>query len=379
MTKVLVVATSRKTRGGITSVVKAHETGEQWKKYHCRWIETHRDGPAWRKIWYFIKAYILFFFMVPFCDLVHIHVASYSSLKRKRHFLRLAKLWRKRTIAHFHPHKPEVVFEKRTQKEYYDFFNAVDTIIVLSPQWKRWIIESLIEHKELELYHLDNNPKDKLYSVDGLTGNGFIDKIQIVYNPCPTVERGIPDHSKKYILFAGTIYYRKGFDTLIKAFGRIAKKYPDWKVIIAGNPKEEKDAILMRVLPKELDIEDKIEYPGWVIGEEKERLFRNCSIFCLASYQEGFPMAVLDAWAYGIPCVVTPAGGIPDIAVDGKNVLMFEYGDDKMLAKQLDRMMSDEKLRTDIAKESIHLSDVTFNVNNINRQIGDIYKSIIGK
>ena len=90
-------------------------------------------------------------------------------------------------------------------------------------------------------------------------------------------------------------------------------------------------------------------------------------------------MAVLDAWAYGIPCVVTPAGGIPDIAVDGKNVLMFEYGDDKMLAKQLDRMMSDEKLRTDIAKESIHLSDVTFNVNNINRQIGDIYKSIIGK
>lgn len=31
MTRVLVIATSRKTRGGITSVVKAHETGEQWK------------------------------------------------------------------------------------------------------------------------------------------------------------------------------------------------------------------------------------------------------------------------------------------------------------------------------------------------------------
>lgn len=42
--KVLVVATSRKTRGGITSVVKAHETSEQWKKFHCKWIETHRDG-----------------------------------------------------------------------------------------------------------------------------------------------------------------------------------------------------------------------------------------------------------------------------------------------------------------------------------------------
>lgn len=33
MSKVLIVATSRKTRGGITSVIKAHETGEQWKNF----------------------------------------------------------------------------------------------------------------------------------------------------------------------------------------------------------------------------------------------------------------------------------------------------------------------------------------------------------
>ena len=44
MTKVLVLATSRKTRGGVTSVVKAHEQGEQWKKFHCKWVETHRDN-----------------------------------------------------------------------------------------------------------------------------------------------------------------------------------------------------------------------------------------------------------------------------------------------------------------------------------------------
>ena len=50
MPKVLVVATSRKTKGGITSVVKAHETGEQWKKFHCKWIETHRDGNSVRKL-----------------------------------------------------------------------------------------------------------------------------------------------------------------------------------------------------------------------------------------------------------------------------------------------------------------------------------------
>lgn len=36
MIKVLVIATSRKTRGGTTSVIKAHETGEQWKKFQLQ-------------------------------------------------------------------------------------------------------------------------------------------------------------------------------------------------------------------------------------------------------------------------------------------------------------------------------------------------------
>lgn len=42
-------------------------------------------------------------------------------------------------------------------------------------------------------------------------------------------------------------------------------------------------------------------------------------------------MGVLDAWAYGIPCVVTPVGGLPDIVIDGENALVFPVGDVDML------------------------------------------------
>jgi len=71
--KVLVIATSRKTRGGITSVIKAHKTGEQWKKFHCKWIETHRDGNNIRKLWYLGTALIEYFCLLPFYICISCH------------------------------------------------------------------------------------------------------------------------------------------------------------------------------------------------------------------------------------------------------------------------------------------------------------------
>ena len=105
--KVLVVATSRKTRGGITSVIKAHEMGEQWKQYHCKWIQTHRDGPALRKLLYFVIGLIEYIVLLPFYDIVHVHFSEPSSAIRKRIFVRLAKLMNKEVVIHFHSFSTE--------------------------------------------------------------------------------------------------------------------------------------------------------------------------------------------------------------------------------------------------------------------------------
>ena len=107
MTKILVVATSRKTRGGITSVIKALESDEHWKKFHCHWVETHRDGPTWRKIWYFATGMMDFLIRLPFYDIVHIPTADYGTEKRKRIFARLTKLFSKKLIVHLHSSGPE--------------------------------------------------------------------------------------------------------------------------------------------------------------------------------------------------------------------------------------------------------------------------------
>ena len=338
------VSTSRKTRGGITSVVKAHESGEQWKQYHCSWIETHRDGNSIRKLWYLTTALLEYICLLPFYDIVHIHVATTVSAKRKLLFLYPAKWLGKKVILHFHPSNEKFLFEPMNVRLYQKLFAKADLVLVLSEQWRRWVKLAL---------NLDNH-------------------IEVLYNPCPVVNRR-EDLRKKHILFAGTIIPRKGYETLIRSFAKIASKNPDWKVVFAGNGEIE-DA--MKIV-EDCGIENQVKFLGWVAGEDKERAFQEASIYCLASDGEGFPMGVLDAWAYGIPCVVTPVGGIPDILVDGENGLVFNVGNIELLAEKLDEIINNDTIRKKIAYASMELAATTFNISSINRQLGNIYLKIM--
>ena len=158
MTKVLVVATSHKTRGGITSVVNAHQKGKQWKEFQCKWIETHIDKGAVSKLWYLIKGFIVYLALLPFYDIVHIHTSEPPSAIRKCMFVWWAKVWNKRIIVHFHAFSPDTTIRSKHQNIYKYLFNKADVVIVLSNLWKQYVND---------VFHLGN-------------------KVTVVYNPCTT-------------------------------------------------------------------------------------------------------------------------------------------------------------------------------------------------
>lgn len=346
MSRVLVVATSRKTKGGITSVIKAHETGDEWQNFHCHWVQTHRDGPVWRKILYFFLGMMDFLIHLPFYQLVHIHTADYGTEKRKTIYARLTKCFGKKLIIHLHSSGPEYSISGQYKKLYYYSFIHADKIIVLSNTWKEEVLKNFCISE---------------------------DKIEILYNPCPKVKPSKIEERENYILFAGTLTMRKGYKDIINAFALIAEKYPSWKLKLAGNGEIEEGKYLV----KELRIENKVDFLGWVNGKEKDEVFRHSSIYCLPSYSEGFPMGVLDAWAYHLPVVTTPVGGLPDVVKDGINSMIFTPGNIKELSEKLDRLISDRYLYKQISYESEKLSETKFNILNINKRLGQIYKSLI--
>lgn len=348
MPKVLIVATSRKTRGGITSVVKAHEQGPQWKEFHCHWVETHRDGPGWRKLAYFFRAIFDYSVRLPFYDMVHIHFSNISSLKRKLIFARIAKRMNKKILIHFHAFNPDTTIHGKQKELYREMFEMADGIIVLSNWWRDEVKKAFPTVSE---------------------------RILVLYNPCKQIPTGTSVTKKKQILYAGTVNARKGYADLIKAFAIIATKHPDWALALAGNGELEK----AKQLANGLGISSQVKFLGWVSGDSKRQAFHESSIFCLPSYAEGFPMAVLDAWAYGLPVVTTPVGGIPDVAIDGQNMLLFTSGDIDSLAFLLERMIGDDVLREKISIASRHFAENEFSIRDINARLGEIYENIMVK
>lgn len=362
MKKVLVIATSGKTRGGITSVVKAHMRGAQWKEWHCTWIETHCDKGILWKLLYFIRGWLEFVILLPFYDIVHFHLSEPFSAIRKCLFFVLAKALGKKTIIHFHAFSPKTTVDSRYRYVYRYLFTRADKIVVLSISWKKFVEDTLGKDLDIQVIY---NPC--MLSVNKTVINEDSDKTFSLHNIA------IPKHN--IILYAGTINTRKGYADMIKAFARIADNHKDWTIVFAGNGEIEQG----KKMADELGITKQTVFLGWVSGNEKIRIFSLASVFCLPSYAEGFPMAVLDAMSCGLPVITTPVGGIPDVADDGKNMLLFHPGDVAKLAQIMELIIDDKILRDKLSEQSLKLSRTIFNIDTINNEIAGLYEQLSHK
>lgn len=341
----LVIGPGKKTRGGITSVINAHSKTETWKKWNCIGIASYIDRNDLYKIMYFLKGYLFFLLALPASRIIHIHFSEPSSAQRKNYFLKTAKLFGKRVILHFHAFSPETTLFGKKKDLYRKMFNQADIIVALSYFWKD------------EIEKVTDNPQ----------------KIKVIYNPCPIIEFSQNVDKCKEILFAGTLNKRKGYKDLILAFSKIAMKHSDWNLVFAGNG-ELKEA---KKLAKDLGIENQVVFKGWVSGKVKQKIFSEASIFCLPSYAEGFPMAILDAWSYGLPVITTPVGGLPDILEHGKNALVFEAGNIIVLSQNLNDLIINKELRDKIGHASFLLSETRFNIATIAKDMDVLYNELL--
>ena len=168
--------------------------------------------------------------------------------------------------------------------------------------------------------------------------------IKIIPNPA----REIIEYNVKkenWVVAVGRLHKEKGFDRLIRAFSTV--NAPDWKLIIAGTGIHE---IEIKKIAKEYNLDDRVSFLGKV--ENIDMLLSQSKIFVLPSYREGFPNALCEAMAAGLPCISFDIiAGPRDIINDGVDGFLIKDGDIPDMANKIQYLIDHKVVRDKIGLE----------------------------
>jgi glycosyltransferase involved in cell wall biosynthesis len=146
------------------------------------------------------------------------------------------------------------------------------------------------------------------------------------------------------VLFMGWLDETKGVLDLLEAFSAVAKRHPQLPLFLrmAGEGKCSKSA---REFAAQLGIANRVTFLGWLRGEALSSELKHASIFCLPSYKEGLPNAMIEAMAYALPVIVTPVGNIPDAVTDGLQGVIVPPANPALLGKAIESLALDPTKR----------------------------------
>ncbi len=110
-----------------------------------------------------------------------------------------------------------------------------------------------------------------------------------------------------YYLTIGRIDPIKNIDILIQAF--IKRHNSDFQLVIAGDYTNDYGKYLQHMAQGNKNV----LFVGSVMGDDKDFLLKNCFVNCLVSSSEGMPISLLEAMAYGKPCIVSDIPAIHEV------------------------------------------------------------------
>lgn len=183
--------------------------------------------------------------------------------------------------------------------------------------------------------------------------------IDVIPNPVKHIELHPEITRSPIILAVGRMNDPlKGFDRLVRAMTLVSSP---WELHIAGGSEEE--GIEIVDLARALNISSKIKFVGKV--RDIDRLYAKAGIFVIPSRSEGFPNALVEAMAAGLPCISFDfSAGPSEIITHEKDGVLVPNGDIEGLACAIDSLIRDEKKRLSIAQHALAARE-RFSVNNI--------------
>lgn len=351
--KVLMIGNHPSAKGGITSVI--HQLLEyDWTAdgIKMEFIPTYIETKNLKKSLFFVVAYMRilkrFLFQKP--DVVHMHMSYKGSFRRKQMIHRLCRRFGIKDIIHLHGSEFQKWYnesDESLQKKIRVLLCESSAVIVLGEKWNQ-IIKGI-----------DTNVNTIV------VGNTVhIPMAQVKWNS-----------ERKQILFLGVLIQRKGVSDLLDAIHLLvhSENADDMHFVIAGSGEEESTLTEKCI---RLGIEDYVTFAGWTDNKKKQELLSQSQLLVLPSYNEGLPIAILEAISYGMPVVATDVGDISAAVNDGKNGFLVQPGDVATLADRIRRVFENDEEYRRMGRVSRELAEKQFSDTKYFALIKECYQNI---
>lgn len=344
----------QRSKGGIVTVMKQllHNPMLQESVEYKTVFTTGDAYSATKKITGWSKAFLRFLYYLPFCKIVHIHHASNLNFWLSAAMARLAKLLGRKVILHNHGADFKLFYEglpEKAKKRIVKAVTRVDANIVLSRSWQDWYRSIAPRANWVLLPNSVEIPADVPAKKIGQSG------VSLVY--------------------LARIEERKGFFDMMNMLPALLEQFRNCKLYVAGQG----DTAMVKNKAREMNLADKIEVLGYIDYSQKDQLLRKGHVLLLPSYEEGLPMALLEAMSYGLVPVTTPVGGIPEVIVHGVNGMLLQPGDTAAMRNCVEWVIGDSGRFEQMSQKASETITLSYNLNTHVKELLGIYKSFSAK
>ncbi|MBF2067349.1 MAG: glycosyltransferase family 4 protein [Calothrix sp. C42_A2020_038] len=344
--KILMLGESLERQGGIVSVEKLI-LQEALSNTSIKLIPTLPKGSAIKKLLVFSSAVVQLVgsLLANKADVIHIHISEGGSAYRHMITALITLIFQKPVIMHAH------------SCNFHEFYPKLPSLIQV---WMSWIFS-----KSTRFIVLSESWK-KFY-VDNLKLK--VEQVTVLPNPVrlPSQVPERQNSSTVSFVFLGRIGQRKGAFDLISAFAKLSEKHKQRaSLTLAGDGEGEK----ARDLVKSLELTSSINILDWVNQTQRDELLNQANVFVLPSYNEGLPMALIEAMSWSLPVITTPVGGIPELVINYDNGLLVNPGDIQQLSDAIESLIKDEQLRLMLgqrARASVAHLDIVNYMNSLTK------------
>ncbi len=182
-------------------------------------------------------------------------------------------------------------------------------------------------------------------------------EIRVIPNPINTecIALNEPENRRNTIVGVGRLAKEKNFDLLLEAFAEIREEFPDHTLEIYGSGGE-KEFLENKITALGL------EKRAFLMGNRSNvmHVIYDCSLYVMSSDFEGFPNALIEAMASGLPVISTdfPTGIARELITDGENGYVVPVGDKQALADKMRLILTDQKLQQKLSQNARKIAEV---------------------